>query len=271
VKFLIRDDDTCAFTAPEELEKCYDHIWNAIPINLSITPFRVPGRYRSVPREFYGREDPIPLAQNQELVAFLKENKRGKRVHIAMHGYHHTMSCGLPEYMGGKDLFAKTKKGKAYLEEVLGCLITTFVPPNNGIAREGFEAIVGNGLNMVNIPPFSPRGCRSFRFANIMNFSKVAYFRLIKKMQYPYVLCFPDHKEVSFYSITPDQHLDFLINGFKKCARVDGVFILAVHYHAFERRIKTGQKIADVVNLLVKMASRENHVQYLTWEELWRS
>ena len=43
MKFLIRDDDTCAMTRPEELEACYREIWDEIPVGLSVTPFRIPG------------------------------------------------------------------------------------------------------------------------------------------------------------------------------------------------------------------------------------
>ncbi len=271
MKFLIRDDDTCAFTDPDRLIKCYEHIWDRIPINLSVTPFRIPGNSETVPKAFRGRMTPIPLEKNKELVCFLKEKQRMGNIYIAMHGYNHTKPRGLPEYVGGTDLFEKTKKGKNYLEEVLDCSINTFVPPNNGIARNGFEAIVRNGLNLINIPRLLRSRFRTIGFENIIKYLEVKYYFSIKKMRYPYVLCFSDHKEVEYYSVTPTQQIGALFDGFKKCRKVDGIFIFSVHYHAFDRRLKSGELIRDVLDIFLEIANKVPSVEYLTYDALWNT
>lgn len=270
MRFLIRDDDTCAFTNPEELLKCYEQIWDVIPINLSVTPFRIPGRFSGVPRALYGQEKPIPLAENPELVSFLKQEQSRGRLHIALHGYHHTMPHGLPEYVGGNSLFEKTVHGKAYLEQLLECRISTFVPPNNKIGRAGFDAIVRNGLNLVNIPSFTHPGCRPFRWKDIGNIGRVAYFKIIKKMRYPFVLRFHDHKEVTFHSVTPAQRMDTLITSFEQCRNVNGVFILAMHYHASHLKLQTDETISDVLTTFTSMVKRQPDMQFLTYDEMWQ-
>lgn len=271
MKFLIRDDDTCAFTAPEKLVKCYAHIWDKVPVNLSVTPFRIPGNDKSVPKYFNGRAKPIPLENNSELVEFLKEKQRENKVHVAMHGYHHSKPKGLPEYVGETDLFEKTKEGKSYLEELLDCHISTFVPPNNALAREGFIATVENGLNLINIPSLIRPGRRPFHFENIPNFLKIKYYWYVKKMSYPHVLNFHDHKEISYFSVTPSQRMDTLIEAFEHRRKVNGVFIFSVHYHAFDRKLQTGETIRDVLMYFLDMTSKVKDMQYLNYYELWKA
>jgi hypothetical protein len=39
IPFIIRDDDTCFFTKPEDLEWAYKDIYDKYPITLAATPF----------------------------------------------------------------------------------------------------------------------------------------------------------------------------------------------------------------------------------------
>ena len=41
MKVAIRDDDTCYFTAPDELERVYSDIWDRVPVCLAIVPVRL--------------------------------------------------------------------------------------------------------------------------------------------------------------------------------------------------------------------------------------
>ncbi len=271
MKFLIRDDDTCAFTRPEELTRCYEGIWHKVPVNLSVTPFRIPGCFKTVPKSFFGQTAPIPLEENQELIAFLKEKQSSGRIHIALHGYNHAKPRGLPEYVGGTNLFEKTKAGKQYIEDVLDCEVTTFVPPNNGIAREGFQAIVGNGLHLINIPPLLRPGFRTVGPRNFIYYLRVKYYSILKKMRYPYVLHFNDHKEAEYYAVTPSQKLSALVDGFKKCVKTDGVFIFSCHYHAFDRRLVSGERIGDVLTIFLELVEKVPDIECLTYDQLWNT
>ena len=272
MKFLIRDDDTCSFTNPDELRKCYEHIWDMAPVNLSVTPFRIPGDSHTVPDAFKGTYQPLALHENSELLSFLKEGYRDGKFAFAMHGYHHTKPEGIPEYVAESDLYAKTRKGKAYLEEVLGLSkLDTFVPPNNGIGREGLTAIVENGFNLVGIPPLLKSKFRKIVPSYISKYFAVKYFTACKKMAPPYVLQFPDHLEVGYYAVTPSQNFQSLLHGFSECRKRDGIFIFAVHYHAFTKRLKSGEQISDVLRIFLEMAGKSKNCQFITYKELWSS
>ncbi len=269
MKFLIRDDDTCAFTDPEDLIKCYEGIWDRVPVNLSVTPFRIPGNFKTVPSSVLGQTSPIPLEKNQELVSFLKEKKRAGNICIGLHGYQHVKPHGLPEYVAGTNLLEKTKEAKQYLEATLDCSVTTFIPPNNGIAREGFIAVVRNGLNLINIPPLLRPSFRTIGPENVIHYLRFKYYSTFKKMRYPYVMHFNDHKEISYYSVTPSQRMSELLDGFEKCRRVNGIFIFSCHYHAFDRRLTSGERIRDTLNIFLEMTDKIPNVKYLTYDRLW--
>lgn len=270
MKFIVRDDDTCAFTTPEELNDCYESVWDKVPINLSVTPFRIPGNSHTVPSSYKGCMKPMALHENYELLSFLKEKYREGKLSFALHGYNHTKPKGLPEYVGETDLYNKTKKGKHYLEKVLGVsAIDTFVPPNNGIGKEGLEAVVGNGLNLVGIPPLLKLKYRMVRPENILKYVRVKYYMDIKKMALPFVLRFSDHSEVGYYSVTPSQTFQSLLHGFHECRKRDGVFIFAVHYHAFDKKLRSGERIRDVLQTFLEMANKVKGIRFSTYKQLW--
>ena len=73
--FLIRDDDTCAFTNPDQLEKCYGDVWGQIPVGLAVTPFRIPGKFPDIPESLRDSPDPQPLESNREIVILETPNR----------------------------------------------------------------------------------------------------------------------------------------------------------------------------------------------------
>jgi hypothetical protein len=271
MRFLIRDDDTCAYTKPEELVRCYARIWDHQPVGLAVTPFRIPGDFAAVPASHRGGTEPLPLEGNAELVAFLKEQLARSRIEVLLHGYHHTKPRGLPEYVGETDLRRKTRQGKAYLEDLLQCRIDTFVPPNNEIGREGLEAVIACGLNLVNVPPLLRPSRRRLRLENVPNFLKVRYYRAVKKMRFPHVLRFADHSEVDYYAVTASQRLEDLVDGFINCHRESGVFVAAVHYHAFASRLPGGETVGQALAILLDLASKDQDVRPSRFADLWQA
>ena len=101
---MIRDDDTCWFTRPEEIRACYEKIWDDMPVSLSVTPYRIPGNDKNLPKHLFGSMEILPLHENTELLQFLRQEIEAGRIDISMHGYHHLCYHGLPEYVGGDDL-----------------------------------------------------------------------------------------------------------------------------------------------------------------------
>jgi len=258
-------------TRPEELEACYRSVWSRIPIGLSITPFRVPGDMLGVPDSLRGSTRPLPLAENPELVDFLRRRIEERRVHVAMHGYEHTKPGGQPEYVGGTDLAAKTARGKRYLEELLGCRVRTFVPPNNGIGRAGVEAIAAERLNLVSNQPH-PRGLGSLPPAFLMDALIAAQYALRNRLGRRdgfAIRSYLRFQQAPYHTLGPGSSLPALLAALRECRRCSGLFILATHYHAFERRMASGETVAAGLAAILDELASYDAVRFPTYAEIW--
>ena len=144
--FCIRDDDTSFFTAPEDLERVYGEVSRRGPVSLAVVPFHRAGTSKGVPERFRNQWSVHPLHENPRLVSYLRDGVVAGRFEIMLHGYYHDERHGQPEFDGGDDLTRRVVHGRAYLEELLGTTIRVFVPPRNGIGREGLRAIARGWL-----------------------------------------------------------------------------------------------------------------------------
>ena len=273
LQFLIRDDDACALTRPEEIERCYGDIWDEIPIGLSVTPFRVPDKPgHGMPETLSRLDEPHPLGDNSEMVSFLREQIAAGRIFVALHGYHHARVEGQPEYVGGKDLTRKTREGRSYLQDLLNCPIHTFVPPNNAVSEAGFAAVVSAGLNLINnqtypLSFFKAAGSGA-HLNQVMDLQYRLQVRLglrsaYKKRRY---LGF---QQIAYRTLGPSQDLSDLEEALRLCARANGTFILATHYHAFERKLTSGESIRDGLLRLIEVAKAQESAEFIRYQELW--
>ncbi|MCE5336069.1 MAG: DUF2334 domain-containing protein [Desulfobacteraceae bacterium] len=287
MKFLIRDDDTCAFTRVEDLEKCYASIRPHIPVGLSVTPFRIPGKIGSFSRP--GQPSaPTPLGDNGELVSFLKEGIRAGHFSIALHGYSHVVTnrngiAGFEpwnkyhvgrEYYYGTDLVEKTRSGRKYLSELLQCRIDTFVPPGNAISEEGMSALIDQKLNLIGSKGLGFRALfrkkpypSSYPYADF--FGNIRRHGLAVRKEYPYVADFKSYKEVAYYTLAPHSTISSLKGRIDYVHSVDGVFILSTHYHEFGERTASGELIADGLRELLEYANRKSNVSFISYDTLW--
>lgn len=285
MKFIIRDDDTCGFTRVEELEDCYKDILPHIPVCLSVTPFRISreGDSFSHNKILY---EPYPLDKNPELVSYLKEKISSGQIEAALHGYHHFFKpvsehhkklaqndsrFQNKEYLYGNNLAHKTKEGKGYLEEVLNCKVTTFVPPSNSISINGIKALEINHINLINSFSLLDFNNRPFKIKSLTNFLKKKLWTFKNKIkEYPFVYDFNTYKEISYFSLTPGSDYNRLIKNLKNVSRVNGIFILAAHYQAFHKKIKSGETIIDAMHKLIEAAYKLGSVEFVKYNDIWK-
>lgn len=293
MKCIIRDDDTCALTRPEELEECYGFLPEYVPVCLSVTPFRIPGKTWKIDSAL--KNVPVALDTNLELVAYLRDQINNGRIDVAMHGYHHVSVTvdskgnivALPdydnlkrpwwrEYLYGNGLEMKTSQGKKYLERLLHNKVLTFVPPGNAISKEGLGAIMQCQLNLVGSPglgagftenrPFDP-----LSFMNAIK-RKIWKTRHKNHTRYPFVYRFSGgHKEIDYYTLNPSSDINDLKRQIDFVHEVDGVFVLGVHYHAFSSRLKSGKTVEYALHSLLDHIAQKDNVEYISYRELWES
>lgn len=212
---MIRDDDLNYFTEPEILEETYGDVWKrGTCVYFGVIPFQKGEKSGQVPENFRETDKIFPVGENRKLVEFLKEKIKEKRVEIMLHGYYHKSENGRPEFVAGKNLYERVKKGKEYLEEIFNCDIRFFVPPHNEISREGVKALVKNNMGIFNIPDFF-----SQPFTSIPDYIRHRIFWAKYKLPYPYPLKFGKNFQIGcipVYEKRKEKEIEGILNFYKK-------------------------------------------------------
>ena len=235
MQFCIRDDDTCFFTQPEELERAYGRITTFGPVSLAVVPFCRAGTSKAVPEKFRERWSIHPLHENVALVQYLRNKVAGGAFEIMLHGYHHDEPHGLPEFSTGRDLHARVVGGVRYLEDLFSTPVKVFVPPHNAICRRGLRALARERLHFAGAaglrggwPLLSPRTWALWR--------RLRTWRHEGGLGVPWVLDLGDHREIAGNAVTPLSALKHNQLAMDRAFDVDGVFCAATHYWELEAR-----------------------------------
>jgi hypothetical protein len=149
---IIRDDDTCALTPIECLERLYrPFLERGLPVNLATIPnvrsdvFYPRGPLKGQPEGFLVAAKGVkpgtyPIGSNEKLVQYLKSNAHYKIVH---HAYHHEFVNGNPEFdiHDSAEIARRLELGaKNLIDAGLG-RPSTFVAPYDLITRESYRAL----------------------------------------------------------------------------------------------------------------------------------
>jgi len=269
VKVALRDDDTCYFTAPEELERVYDGLWQRIPVCLATVPFALGYERPGIAREHWHDRQAFALDRNPELVEALKHHVDHGRATIALHGYTHEDFATGFEFQAAPDLPRRVSEGHTYLQRLLGTAISIFVPPHNALSREGLDAVSRAGLNLLgSFLSFHPRNRRWDR-RTLANWWRVREYRArtgrsrADRFVYPHVLRYARHAEFGCHSLVPGTTIEELTRGFDEARRAGGHFCLATHYWEVDRLLK------DVMLRFLDYASRDADVEFVAAEALF--
>ncbi len=146
---IIRDDDTCALTPVECLERLYRPFLDRnLPVNLATIPnvrsdvFYPKGPLQGQPEGFLVAAKDVkpgtyPIGSNPKLVSYLRQNQGYK---IAQHAYHHEFVNGEPEFdiHDRADIARRLDLGTKHLLEAGFEKPRTFVAPYDRITRESY-------------------------------------------------------------------------------------------------------------------------------------
>ncbi len=245
MKVAIRDDDTSYFTSPESLERVYGDVWDRVPICLAVVPFAIGYEQPGIPREHWSSSQEMPLDRNPVLVTFLRRLIAAGRATIALHGCTHQDFPDGYEFQAAPDLPERIARGRGYLESLLGCRISIFVPPHNALSKRGLEAVAGAGLNVLgSFLSFRP-SMRPWDRRTAANWWAVRRFRRATgrtkrdSLVYPFPLRYERHAEFGCHSLVPGTTAEALRDRFDEAARAGGDFCLATHYWEIDATLKS--------------------------------
>jgi predicted deacetylase len=269
MKVALRDDDTSYFTAPESLERVYSGIWDRVPVCLAVVPFAIGYEQSGIPREHWHSRESFPLERNPDLVTFLRQLVAARRVSIALHGCTHEDFATGFEFQAAPDPDERIRRGRAYLESLLGCRISVFVPPHNALSKAGLRAVSAARLNVLgSFLSFRPAS-RRWDWRTPSNWLAVqAYRRRTRRsrrdpMIFPHPLRYARHAEFGCHSLVPGTTIDALSSGFAEAQTAGGDFCLATHYWEIDAGL------ASILRTFVDFAARQPRVQFVSVEQLF--
>jgi hypothetical protein len=266
LRFCIRDDDTCFFTQPEQLERAYGDITQWGPVSLAVVPFCRAGTSQAVPEKLRRTWSVHPLHENRALVEYLREKLSAGRFEIMLHGYHHDEPHGRPEFGEGDDLQVRVVEGRRYLEDLFATTIRVFVPPHNTIRRQGLRAIARQGLHLAGAAgvrggwPLLSGGTWALWW-------RLRQWRQSGGLGVPWVLDLGDHREIAGNAVTPLSTLRRNQLALDRAYEVGGVFCAATHYWEMEA---PSQHAGDptVAEHLLRLIDRASSRPGTLWESV---
>ena len=252
MKVAIRDDDTSYFTSPQDLEKAYDFLHEGDCVSLSIVPYTVPIHKSTVFP--YGEIDEYKyydVAENTDLIAYLKEEKKKGTYDFLLHGFSHEYK--LVEDQWQAEMLWKTKQqlkqelpeGKQHLEELLDCPLTVFVAPNNRIDQKAISVVEEMQMHYSGIIGFNDR---EINLRYIRNFIKRWSFRITKKIQYPGILDYGKHKELAAHTI---DSFERLVREYNICKQRNTPFVIYTHYWQLNADAKKKEMLIKIYNYVI--------------------
>jgi predicted deacetylase len=273
MKVAIRDDDTCYFTDPADLERVYHDVWDRVPVCLATVPFAIGYERAGIPREHWHDGEAFALERNSALTACLKSLLASRRATIALHGYTHQDYPDGFEFQSAPDPERRVADGLRYLRETLGATqsmkISIFVPPHNAMSRRGLAAVGAAGLNILgSFLSFRP-SMRPWDYMTPANWLRINLFRRATgrtksdQLIYPHVLRYADHAEFGCHSLIPGTTVEELQKAFDEAKGQGGDFCLATHYWEVDAAMKT------VLLKFLDYAAGDRDVRFVAAEELF--
>ena len=245
MKVALRDDDTCYFTAPEELERVYHDVWDRLPVCLATVPHAIGYQRHGIPPSHWHSGVAFPIAQNPALVSFLREQLAHGRVSIALHGYTHEDFADGFEFQAAPDPERRVRDGLASLQATLQAPISIFVPPHNALSKRGLAAVSAARLNLLgSFLSFRP-SLRTWDEFTLKNWWRVRAYRAATHRSrqdafvYPFVLRYARHAEFGCHSLIPGTTVEQLLVGFEEARRAGGHFCIATHYWEIDHTLKS--------------------------------
>jgi hypothetical protein len=271
MRFAIRDDDTSYFTRPEELDTLWGPFLPHVPISLAVVPVSLEPFHLGDPALFYQGREQHALKANTELVAWIKDHIRDGSVAVMCHGYSHEYRRTGPRHLEQEYVWKpferlrrETMEGKRLLEATLGCPISTFVPPGNGISGAGLAAVRPCFSNVLTTLPLRRPHDLRLDWPHLRAYTSRLYYQLRHGIANPFGEDLRGLRLIPSVSVTERASWEEIRDKFLLCHRLNANFIAAVHYWEVDQRLK------DLLWRLVDLAQRLN-CEFRTCPEMFDS
>ena len=237
MKIVLRDDDTCFYTTPEELEMAFGDLHN-VPISISVVPYAAFEHMGTYPYSGATAVEGYPdIADNVSLVEYLREKCYQGRFEIMMHALHHeyrkTATQGWITEMrclSYEQMRKLINQGREHLESVFGSKITTFIGPSNDIPADCAYVLDQLGLH-TNYMVFKKFN-RKVSLYNIANYLRCNIFYAVTRKRYTGVLRYKNHQEICSY---PFEGYEQMRKIYQRCKESNTPLVIYTHYWSLNK------------------------------------
>jgi Uncharacterized protein conserved in bacteria (DUF2334) len=258
---ILRDDDTCALTPVACLERLYrPYLDRGLPVNLATIPrVNTKATWKDGGAEgftaFRRGDEPthLPLAANQELLAYLDANRGFRLLH---HGFEHTYL----EFASRDraDLARRLDAGRRCFEDAGVKPPGTFVAPYDQLSREAFHEIAARfhtlstgWFELRKLPPaWWPRYV-------VKKFRHVPHWRAggLRLMSHPG--CLLSHKHP----------FDTMLDRVKSAVRENEVTVLVTHWWEYFHGGAANEAYIAVLHALAEWLAERRDVRVVGFED----
>jgi hypothetical protein len=271
MRFAIRDDDTSFFTRPEELDRLWGEFLPYLPISLAVVPVSLEPFHLGDIGRYYQSTEQHPLGENLELVKWIRSHIADGSVAVMCHGYTHEYRRVSPKRLEQEYIWKpferlqrETAEGKRLLESTLGCPITTFVPPGNGISRAGLDAVRSSFSKILTTLALRRPQDLRLDWPHLSAYAQRLYFQLRHGIANPFGERLRGMRLIPSVSVTEGAAWEDIRDKFLLCHRLNADFIAAVHYWEVD------QNINDLLWRLVDLAQSVN-CEFRTCPEMFEA
>lgn len=298
MKFAIRDDDLNYFYTPKFIEENIKDIWDICPISMSAVPF-IKGNWlentkiledlgpnnvsKDIIKKIQDDNQIYDVADNQELVSYIKNKIDENKVYLTIHAIHHrNEDKKLPEFENNfsigaefytdRDLTYNLKGAVKHLEETFGQKITVFTPPQNLYSQKGFAAVISNKLNICGYPIQLKKDLKSYcGMYGLLNCIKlVLHKKFCKTKPYPYLIDLNSMSIMDHRSLQPGTNLDELYKDFEYVYSKGGNFVLSTHSYGFNHKMQGSDKtMGEVLKEFLLYAQKKDNVEFVAMDKIF--
>lgn len=268
MKIVFRDDDTCYYTDPSELESAFGDL-PSIPLSLSVVPFAAYTHAGTCPYIGTKAAEKYPdIAGNQPLVSYLKEGIQQGKYELMLHGIHHeyyktdadTWKTEM-RFISPNELQKGISEGVKHLERVFDVKISTFIGPSNDIPADCAEILDNLGLHTNYM--VTKQVNRRFTMNNIFNYLRSNIFRLFTGHRYSEVLQYKNHQEICSF---PFEHYDQMVQQYNICKEYNQPLVIYTHYWNLNQNSNQKEEFNQFVNWVIKDGAEPVFMSQL-WNE----
>lgn len=266
MKVILRDDDTCFYTTPAELEAAFGDLPN-VPISISVIPYAAYEHRGTFPFHTVAPvEGYADIADNQLLVDYLKKQVGCGRFSLMLHGIHHEYHPSSEgewdtemQYLPYDKIYQGILAGKKHLEQLFGIDISTFIGASNDISANCATALDEIGLH-TNYMVYRKLN-RRFSYHNVVNYLLCNIYRAVTHRRYSGVLRYNKHCEISSY---PFESLNQMKDCYFQCKKAGHPLVVYTHYWSLNSQPAEKAELMDFVNWAIA-----DGADFITMDQLW--